>query len=297
MSEPLVSVVVNCFNGEKYLAQALNSIFAQTYQNWEIVFWDNQSTDASARIAQSYADPRLRYFYAPTHQGLYAARNDAIAEARGEFIAFLDVDDWWLPQKLARQIPLFADPEVGLVCSNYWIESERKRKRWKALKRPAPTGRVLGELMRWRFIGLLTLVLRRSALHSLAYPCDPRFPLCGDWDLAVRLAVKWKLDCAQELLAVFRLHGNNETIRKRDQLHEELGLWIDEMQRVEPIRSSPGFRYVRDYFTYLKAVARLLQGNRREVVELLADLPWSNHKLRLCAGVMLPLPLVRLLKN
>jgi len=76
--EPLVSVVMNCYNGEKYLREAIESVLTQTCQNWEIIFWDNQSTDRSAEIFKSYADPRLKYFYAPKHTWLYEARNYAI---------------------------------------------------------------------------------------------------------------------------------------------------------------------------------------------------------------------------
>ena len=110
--QPLVSVIMNCYNGEKYLREAIDSVLAQTYTNWEIVFWDNQSTDRSAEIVRSYADPRLKYYYAPTHTWLYEARNYAVAKANGELLAFLDVDDWWLPNKLERQVPLFENPEV-----------------------------------------------------------------------------------------------------------------------------------------------------------------------------------------
>ena len=98
--EPLVSVIMNCYNGEKYLKEAIDSVCAQTYENWEIIFWDNQSADQSAKIFQSYNDPRLKYHYAPIHTFLYEARNNAIEKARGEFIAFLDVDDWWYSEKL-----------------------------------------------------------------------------------------------------------------------------------------------------------------------------------------------------
>ena len=74
--KPLVSVIINCFNGEKYLLEALDSVITQTYNNWEIIFWDNQSTDKSAEIFKSYKDSRLKYYYASSHADiLYEARN------------------------------------------------------------------------------------------------------------------------------------------------------------------------------------------------------------------------------
>ena len=119
--KPLVSVIINCFNGEKYLREALDSIITQTYNNWEIIFWDNQSTDKSAEIFKSFKDSRLKYYCASSHADiLYEARNYALKKTNGDFIAFLDVDDWWLPNKLEKQIPLFDDPDVGLVYGNVW---------------------------------------------------------------------------------------------------------------------------------------------------------------------------------
>ena len=86
--KPLVSVIVNCFNGEKYLREALDSVITQTYKNWEIIFWDNQSTDKSAEIFKSYKDNRLKYYYASSHSSiLYEARNYALEKANGDFLS------------------------------------------------------------------------------------------------------------------------------------------------------------------------------------------------------------------
>ena len=106
---PLVSVIMNCFNGEKYLQDSINSVLNQTYRNLELIFWDNQSNDRSAEYVKSYDDPRIKYFYAPKHTLLYEARNHAIEKSIGEYIAILDVDDWWEVNKLELQLPHFND--------------------------------------------------------------------------------------------------------------------------------------------------------------------------------------------
>ena len=129
-NQPLVSVIMNCFNGEKYLRDAIDSVISQTYKNWEIIFWDNQSNDKSAKIFKDYKDGRLKYYLAASHiEILYKARNYALKKANGEFIAFLDVDDWWLLEKLEKQISLFDDPEVGLVYGNVWLFFEKQIKK------------------------------------------------------------------------------------------------------------------------------------------------------------------------
>ena len=126
--KPLISIIMNCYNGEKYLRESLNSVLKQTYKNWEIIFLDNQSNDASAKIFKDYKDDRLKYYCADSHiEILNKARNYALKKVNGEFIAFLDVDDWWLPEKLEKQIPLFDDPDVGLVYGNVWLFLEKKK--------------------------------------------------------------------------------------------------------------------------------------------------------------------------
>jgi len=104
---PLVSVIMNCYNGEAYLNDAIKSVLNQTYKNFEIIFWDNQSKDNSKNIFRSFNDKRLKYFYSSKHTTLYEARNLAIKKSKGEYIAFLDTDDIWLKDKLHLQIKKF----------------------------------------------------------------------------------------------------------------------------------------------------------------------------------------------
>ncbi len=117
---PLVSVIMNCYNGEKYLTDSLNSLLSQNYSNWELIFWDNISTDNSKKIFDSYKDKRFKYYLATKHEILYKARNLAIKKTSGDYIAFLDTDDIWSKDKLSSQVELFSDKKIGLVYGNYW---------------------------------------------------------------------------------------------------------------------------------------------------------------------------------
>ena len=94
-NQPLVSIIMNCYNGEVYLKKSIESVLSQTYENWELIFWDNKSEDKSAKIFKSYNEKRFKYYYASQHTILYEARNEAIKRSSGEFIAFLDTDDFW----------------------------------------------------------------------------------------------------------------------------------------------------------------------------------------------------------
>ena len=131
MSEvkPLVSVIMNCHNGEKYLEESIQSVISQTYDNWELIFWDNRSEDKSSEIFKKYQDKRFKYFYANKHTSLYEARNLAIQKSTGDFISFLDTDDLWEKQKLEKQMDYFDDHSIGVVYSNYWLAKKDLRKK------------------------------------------------------------------------------------------------------------------------------------------------------------------------
>jgi glycosyltransferase involved in cell wall biosynthesis len=286
--KPLVSVIMNCYNGEKYLKEAIESVLAQTYQNYEIIFWDNQSTDHSVEIFKSFSDPKLKYFYAPKHTKLYEARNCAIEKATGEFFAFLDVDDWWAPEKLVKQVPLFEDSEVGLVCSNFWIVNEHKRKLWKKHKQPAPIGWVLDDLLENYFVGILTLIVRRSALNSLSHPFDSRYHIIGDLDLVVRLGIQWKLDCVHEPVAYYRQHGNSESHKHRELQVDEWEIWIKEMSEIESVRSSPGWYRMKNEYVFTNALNQVILGNKKKAYDLSKNLLWGQPKIKLLLSLLFP---------
>lgn len=122
---PRVSAIIIFLNEERFLKEAIESVLAQSFTDWELILVDDGSTDGSSKIACEAAnDERIRYIDHPGHtnRGMSASRNAGIAEARGKFIAFLDADDIWLPQKLEQQIGIFeANPEVDIVYGRTWI--------------------------------------------------------------------------------------------------------------------------------------------------------------------------------
>lgn len=213
MKQPKVSVVVNCLNGETYLKEALDSIYAQTFQDWEIVFWDNTSTDSSPEIAKQY-DKRLRYFRAEEKLTLGGGRKEAFERARGEFIAILDVDDIWLPQKLEKQLALFDDPEVGLAVTNsMFFNSEGDQNPCFDLVQPH-RGYIFGELLEKNFMSTETMIFRKSSLEQLDYTFDGDFTMVCDFDITLRIAAKFKVDYTEEILSKWRMHEQSETSKR-----------------------------------------------------------------------------------
>lgn len=128
LREPRVSVIVPFFNAEKFLQEALQSVFEQSYGRWELLLIDDGSTDRSSEIAKDYAErhpTQVRYIEHPEHgnRGACASRNVGIRHSAGEYIALLDADDVWLPDKLNDQVTILnAHPEVGMVygATQYW---------------------------------------------------------------------------------------------------------------------------------------------------------------------------------
>lgn len=129
-SKPLVPGIIIFLNAQKFIEEAIQSVFAQTYDNWELLLVDDGSTDESTEIAQRYAEKypeKVRYLDRENHQnlGISAARNLGIANAKGEYIAFLDADDIWLPNKLEQQLAILeAQPEATMLYGSttlwYW---------------------------------------------------------------------------------------------------------------------------------------------------------------------------------
>ena len=99
-----VTIIINCFNGENFINDCISSVLAQTYSNWELVFWDNLSTDNTAKIIKKFKDKRIKYFKASKHTNLPNARNLALNKAKSDLIAFLDIDDMWHKDKLKYQV-------------------------------------------------------------------------------------------------------------------------------------------------------------------------------------------------
>ena len=215
--EPLVSIIMNCHNGEKYLLHSLKSILNQQYKNWELIFWDNKSTDGSAKIVKNIRDKRIRYFYSSKKDVLYKARNLAIKKTKGEFIAFLDVDDIWSNDKLLKQIPKFTNKEVGLVYSNFYKYFQKNKKKEIAYKNNLPVGHITKKIIEKYQVGILTVVLRKKFLIKEKV-FDFEYDLIADYDFILNFSKKHYFECINQPLAFYRIH--NEQLQKKEMINQ-----------------------------------------------------------------------------
>ena len=199
---------MNCRNGERYLREALDSVFAQSCGDWEIIFWDNLSTDLSADIARAYGE-RVRYFQGGPLR-LYAARNCAIEQARGEYIGFLDTDDVWLHHKLELQLPRFdRDPEVALVYSNGELFDDTGGHRLR-YRRPQREGAIFRRVLANYHFLLPTVMIRRSAYDACG-GFDETMETAGDADLFLRICQRSKAAYVHAVTARSREHAASLT--------------------------------------------------------------------------------------
>ena len=233
LAEPFVSVLMNCYNGEKYLQEAIDSVLAQTYKNWELIFWDNRSTDRSAEIFKSYNDHRLKYILSHEHTDLGSGRAKAFKNLKGEFVAMLDADDIWFPKKLEKQVPLFEDPEIGIVISDTFFFNEKTEKALYGKKLPL-TGSVFEKLMTNYFVSSETIVFRMSTALKLPRAFDPDFNFISDFDLVVRLSRISKLAFCPEVLAKWRVHEGSHTWKYPLTFVEEKERWIMKQMAEDP---------------------------------------------------------------
>jgi glycosyltransferase involved in cell wall biosynthesis len=209
INNPLVSIVINCYNGEKYLRQTIESILDQSYQNLELIFWDNYSTDQSKNIIESYDDKRIKYFFSENHTTLYQARNLALKECKGDFISFLDVDDYYLKDKIAKQLLYFKDQKVGVIYSNYYRYYEDINKKELLTNKMLPSGNLTQYILEESQISFMTAMVRKKSLDSLEFNFDPKYSIIGDYDLLYRLSFIWDFYYINEPLAVYRIHDEN----------------------------------------------------------------------------------------
>lgn len=255
MPNPRVSVIMNCYNSSTYLREAINSVYAQTYNDWEIIFWDNASTDNSAEIAKSY-DEKLRYFHAEKTVPLGNARNLAIEKARGEFIAFLDCDDVWLPEKLEKQIGfLESHDDVAMVYSDIVSIDENGKLIESYLKnRKFYRGEIFEKLLVYNFIPILTVILRKKVLDEVGM-FDASYMIDEDYELFLRISESHKIDFLNAPLAKYRIHGNN-LCKKEDILVKEqfqiLDYWMDRKDMGMNVRLSVNLMRLRLYLRLLK---------------------------------------------
>ena len=215
---PLVSVIIPAYNCESFVGQAIDSVLAQSYRPVECIVVDDGSSDRTAQVVQGYGD-RVGYIRQDNAERS-AARNNGIAHASGDYLCFLDADDFIAPEKIADQLAyLEAHPDFDLVYSRVAYFREQAEGGCQSPRRPTPAGEVLRELAFSNFITIHTPLIRRRAIDRGGL-FDPRFNRFEDWDFFLRLALTGtRFAFLDRINAYVRVHPAN-TIGDRVRMFE-----------------------------------------------------------------------------
>jgi glycosyltransferase involved in cell wall biosynthesis len=207
----LISVVIPVYNRETKILRAIAGVGAQTYGNIEIVVVDDASTDGTAAAVEGLDDPRVRLVRHDRNRGAGAARNSGVEAARGDWIAFQDSDDDWLPEKLARQAAMMAalpDDYVGLFCTkiDYGVDEDRRYGPRRSCCIPHPdeaieSGDLHPRLLRGNIIGPQTTLISKAAYRA-AGGFDTRLRNNNDWDFFIRLSAQGRIGFLDDPLVV-----------------------------------------------------------------------------------------------
>lgn len=196
---PLVSVVIPTYNRDDLVRKAIDSVLAQTHRDYEIVVIDDGSTDRTRDRLGEYGEA-VRYFY-QQRRGISAARNAGIERSRGDLIALLDSDDYWIPEKLERQVALFGEhPEYGLVASA--CGSIEQDGTFRERGRTGRSGWVLEDLFARNYIRTSSVVVRKACIEKVG-GFDESLEECEDYDLFLRVAAEYPIGFIDDPLAVY----------------------------------------------------------------------------------------------
>lgn len=233
---PLISIITPAYNAEKYLGEAIESVLQQTYGNWELIIVDDGSTDGTARLAKEYAEKDSRIFYChQENKRMASARNTGIAKAKGKYIAFLDADNVFLPQKLERQAAyLEAHPACGVSYGRILHFYEGAPKVFYKNKNEAPLGSAdqLKELLRKNSINVLA-VLGRKEIFDRYGAFMEGWRACDEHYVWINLANNGVKFCyLDEIVGLAREHRQSDS-RRKDHLFDTADKFLELLDILE----------------------------------------------------------------
>lgn len=274
----LVSVIIPTYNRETLLKRAIESVIVQTYQNWELIVVDDGSTDGTKDVVHSFTqkDKRIRYFYQENSGAPARPTNAGLKETKGDFIAILQHDDEWLPQKLEKQINHFHQSKnlkTGFIGCHALVSNADGTEHTEEL---APGENLTKSLLNTNVIPYPSAVMLKKQVIDDVGMLDERFKINDDWDFWLRASLKFDFEYIPEALFRYHIHGGNITRRadhakKARELetfflkHQEL--YEDEPRLFEDWHYSLAIRYIyaedaskmREYFLKLLKMKKRLK--------------------------------------
>lgn len=250
LPRPKVSVITITFNREDFIGEAIESVLAQSYKDWELLIIDDASTDNTKSIVQAFIDkdPRIKYFKNDANLGIARSRNKGLDLSQGKYIAPLDSDDIWLNnEKLQKQVD-FLDKNLDYaMLGGGIIHIDRGSRQMKKVLFPVYDSIIRNIILQYNPFPQSTLMYRKNiALKCGGYSTD--YTVCDDYDLWLKMGTKQKFTNIPQVLAGYRVHGGNITHNKRLTTAKEI------LQIVKLNMKN----YKRPYLGLMKAYIRLI---------------------------------------
>ncbi len=228
----LVSVIMPNYNSEKYVEATIKSVLDQTYQNWELLFVDDCSQDQSLEIVKSFEEKRIKILSTEKNRGAAVARNVAIKEAKGKWIAFLDSDDIWLPDKLEKQITYMQKNDISFCHTDYEVVD--KNGNTVSVYKPRIDVCKYKDTLKHNHIGCLTVIYNSDKLGKVFMPTDA----IKREDMACWLNILKNGEqayCLHECLAKYKVHSKSVSSNKFKMMKYQWNLYRN-VERLSPLR-------------------------------------------------------------
>jgi len=227
-STPLISIVIPSYNQAKYIAYNLDSILAQTYNNFEVIFIDDGSKDDTAEIVKAYTerDSRIKYFH-QTNSERAVARSYGISLSQGKYVCLVDSDDTWCEDKLEKQLKVMESDKDIVLCyaSVNRIDPENRPLKTASRQQKGYSGEVLKKLLMRNFIPSVTPMIRKDVLEKVGEQVTEFIPY-EDWDFWLRIAKHGKFFHIEEPLGNYRLHPQQSVQNVKAPRIEEVTLKV-----------------------------------------------------------------------
>tara|TARA_Y100000748_G_C15483650_1_gene483894 strand:+ start:186 stop:1103 length:918 start_codon:yes stop_codon:yes gene_type:complete len=301
VTSPYVSIIMNCFNGEKFLNEAIDSVYNQSFIDWEIIFFDNASNDNSHEIANSY-DDKLRYIRIDQNVCLGKARNLAMKRASGKYIAFLDCDDLYLPFKLEQQVSLMDKNKFVMSYGGAQIIDEYGSLRGN---KPAKnfSGSIFKNLLLNYEINMQSVMLLRSYTISENLSFPETFQYGPDYDLFMDIASKQDVGVINDQIVKTRIHSGALTHKKLHCIRDELKSTIDRLVASNPTLAKDYKEEIKlayGKFEFYQAVYLITSENpleARKIIKKIINQRWQYLILYILLILNLPKKFILSLLN
>ena len=213
-NKPLVSVLLNCFNSSKFISKAIKSIIDQSYENWELIIWDDGSTDDTVKVIKKFQDKRIKLYLEKNNVGLGKSRLKAIKKINGSLVAILDSDDYYHPDKITQQVKIFDKFPGVSICSTWTKTYNQDEKLLSLFNMNGDNSRIKKKLMYVNLLPHSSIMYRKLSAQKVSWYSN-NLEYSQDYDLTLKLIAEEEFYLIKEYLTYTLNSENNMTNSKK----------------------------------------------------------------------------------